>query len=463
MTKPLHLHFMGIGGIGMSGLAKIFRQRGNLISGCDNNLNQKSIEDLKALGCTISEGNNNKKCNDPSIDTLIYSTAINKNNPELTRAQQGITKTRHRSELLGFLMSEKFSIAVAGTHGKTTTSSILSHILLEGKIDPTVIIGGHLNSIKSNAHAGNSQFLVAEADESDRSFLNLFPTIAIITNINFDHAETYDDLDDVKETFTRFLKKLPDHGKAIVCGDDKNIQSLLSTIKAPLTTYGFNDNCNWKIVNETLETDHSIFYLKNNSKTFGPLTLPMPGKHNVLNATSAFIAALSTTMSPETIIKTLATFDGVDRRFTFKGTYNGARIIDDYGHHPNEIKNALAIARKQTNGKLRVLFQPHRYSRTKSLWDDFIAMFLESKIDELIITDIYPASETPLEGISSQNLVKALQDKKADFTVQYLPLDQNFSTLLAHLKKTLTQNDLLMLQGAGKVNSIADKLTSISI
>jgi UDP-N-acetylmuramate--alanine ligase len=456
--KIKHLHFMGIGGIGMSALAQITQKEGCQVSGCDTNIDQKTVHDLQALGCSISHGNNGQYCSDQSIDTVVYSSAINKEDPEFLRAQQRNISIVHRSEILRFLMSSRTSLAVAGTHGKTTTSSILSHILLEANIDPTILIGGHLNSINNNAHYGKSKFLVAEADESDRSFLNLLPTLAVVTNINFDHAETYKDLDDVKQTFQKFFNLLPSSGTAIVCGDDKNIQSLIPSIKAPVTTYGFNESCDWQIIKHTLQPNSSTFYLKHTTKTIGPINFPMPGIHNILNSVAAFIVANRIDVAPKTIVKTLATFAGVDRRFTFKGTYNGATIIDDYGHHPAEIRNALAIARAQTTGKLRVLFQPHRYSRTQKLWNEFLTMFLESNVDELIITDIYPASEQPIKNITSQNFVADLRKKNPQFKTSYLPFEKDFSTLLAHLKGTLAQDDILMLQGAGKVNAIADKL-----
>lgn len=458
-SKKSHLHFIGIGGIGMSGLALILKKMGYKVTGCDSMLDQRSIKDLIEVGCQIGH-NNSQSCSDPSINYMVYSSAINANNPELVAARTRTIPLVHRSEILAYLMRSKTSLAVAGSHGKTTTTSILSHILIETDTDPTVVIGGHLQSINNNARLGNSDYLVAEADESDRSLLNLFPTIALLTNIDFDHAETYTDLEDVKATFKLFLDRLPFYGKAIVNGDDKNIQSLLPTIKSPFVTYGFCPQVDWKITNVQYETTFSHLFLEKNGAEYGPIKIPMPGEHNVYNSVAAFVAAKAFGLSAETIIKTIETFAGVDRRFTFKGSYNGARIIDDYGHHPTEVANALKIARAQTTGKLSVLFQPHRYSRTQRFWNEFLEIFLESEIDDLILTDIYAASEEPIKTITSQNMVKALKEASPKFTVQYLPIEDDFSSLLAYFKKTLAQNDLLMLQGAGRVNKMADKLIS---
>jgi len=456
--KTTHLHFVGIGGIGMSAIALVLKKQGYTVSGCDTAIKQKNSIDLQALGCPIYAGNNSTQCNDNSIDVLVYSTAIDKNNPEIQRALHRNIPVVHRSELLAFLMRSKHSIAITGSHGKTTTTSMTAHLLLQAGIDPTVLIGGNLNSIKSNAHAGTSDFLVAEADESDRSLLNLYPTIAILTNIDFDHAETYADLDDITQTFIQFLYRIPFYGKAIVCADDPIIAKLLPLKNLPTVSYGFSNTADWVIKNCILQEESSTFTLQYQNKVFGPCVLLMPGKHNVLNATAAFIAGYQIGIASEKLIQGLQTFTGVDRRFTLKGTYNGARIIDDYGHHPVEINNTIAIARAQTQGKLIMAFQLHRYSRTKALWDDFLAMFAQSPLDELIITDIYAASETPLESITGQNFATALEAKNPPFKVTYLAIDQQFDTISSYCKNKLKSNDMLILQGAGTINQVAHHL-----
>lgn len=457
--KNTHLHFVGIGGIGMSAIALVLKKQGYTISGCDTVIDQKNLINLQALGCPIYAGNNSTDCNDDSIDVLVYSTAIDKDNPEIQRALHRNIPVVHRSALLAFLMRSKHSIAITGSHGKTTTTSMTAHLLLQAGIDPTVLIGGNLNSIQSNAHAGTSDFLVAEADESDRSLLNLDPTIAILTNIDFDHAETYADLDDITQTFIQFLYRIPFYGKAIVCADDPLIAKLLPLKDLPTVSYGFSNTADWVIKNCMLQEESSTFTLQYQNKIFGPCVLLMPGKHNVLNATAAFIAGYQIGIAPEKLIQGLQTFTGVDRRFTLKGvTATRARIIDDYGHHPVEINNTITIARAQTQGKLIMAFQLHRYSRTKALWDEFLAMFAQSPLDELIITDIYAASETPLESITGQNFATALQAKNPPFKVTYLAVDPQFETIVSYLKNKLEEDALLILQGAGTINQLAQKL-----
>lgn len=459
MKTQQHLHFIGIGGIGMSGLALIAEKQGHIVSGCDNNLLQKSITDLKKLGCIINN-HASTSCNSKTINTIIYSSAIAQDNPELLQAKKKGLALMHRSELLAQLTKDKYTIAIAGSHGKTTTSSLLAHILLQSKYDPTICIGGHLQSISSNAHYGASKYCVIEADESDRSLLNLFPTLAIITNIDFEHLETYDSIDDVMNTFQRFLEKLPQAGKALLYADDTHTQTLLHKYQGQVITFGKTKKADWQINTVVLEKEASTFVLTHNNKTIGPITVAMPGYHNVLNATAAFIAAHDIGIDHITIAQALVSFSGVDRRFTFKGLYNGAEIFDDYGHHPLEIENTITVARKRCKGKLYMLFQPHRYSRTQGLWNDFITMFAQSTLDHLFITDIYPASEKPLSGVTSEQLVKKIKKIAPHLSINYLPLEKDFSTIAQIFLKKLSCNDLLLLQGAGKINSLAEKLIS---
>lgn len=456
--KRMHFHFIGIGGIGMSGIASILKKQGHIVSGCDNTLKQKSIELLKKEQCEIFEGSPTKQCNNQQCDILVYSTAVLKNHPERINAQNKNIKTMHRSEALTEIMKQKTSIAIAGSHGKTTTSSVLSHIFIETKKDPTIIIGGHLHSINSNARHGNGDTVIVEADESDRSLLNLFPTCAVITNIDLEHLETYKNIDDIIQTFQTFINQIPKKGYAVVNGDDKNIQTIIKTTNKKIITFGQSEDVDWHIHNVKLTTTDSIFYLKHNKKIYGPLVFPMPGIHNIYNATAAFVIAATQKLETQSIIESLSTFSGVDRRFTFKGTYNGADIFDDYGHHPLEIKHTLAIAHQRTKNNLTVLFQPHRYTRTAHLWDDFIEVFVNGKIDTLIITDIYEASEQPIKNISSQKLVEAIKKQAPDFNVKYIPFQENFSSLTLFLKNHLVHGDTLLLQGAGKMNLIQDKL-----
>jgi UDP-N-acetylmuramate--alanine ligase len=452
----MHFHFIGIGGIGMSGIALILKKQGHTISGCDNNLQQKSIELLKKENCNLYQGDSTKPCSNKSHDALVYSTAVSNNHPERIWARNNAIPEVHRSEALAKIMQEKISIAIAGSHGKTTTSSLLSHIFIKAQTDPTVIIGGHLHSINSNAQYGKGKMVIVEADESDRSLLNLFPTYAVITNIDLEHLETYKNLNDIIQTFKTFLSHISENGSIIINGDDKNIQKIIEDKN--IISFGESKNTDFRIVKVTLEPEKSSFFLKYKNKTIGPITVSLPGIHNIFNATAAFISAYTQGLNTNIIIEALSTFTGVDRRFTFKGTYNGANIFDDYGHHPLEIKHTLAIARKQTQNKLTVLFQPHRYTRTAHLWDDFIKTFLEGNIDTLIITDIYEASEQPIKNISSLKLVEALKKMNPNFKVNYIPYEENFNSLTLYLKDKLLPGDTLLLQGAGKMNLIKDKL-----
>lgn len=454
--KKAHIHFVGIGGIGMSGIATILKYQGYHISGCDVDHEQKSVEDLVALGCSIYRGNNTIQCNDASIDILVYSSAIQAQNPEIKAAQERGIPTIARATMLAELMRTKYSIAIAGAHGKTTTTSMISHILIEAHKDPTVIIGGILKNISTHARLGKGDFLVAEADESDRSFLRLYPTLAVVTNIDLEHLDMYKDIHDIKQTFMQFLGNLPFYGKAIVCSDDEHIRSLLPLFNTKTVKYGTTQDADLYAKDIILGPNYSTctVWKKNHSAPLGSLYLTMPGKHNILNALAATAICLDLDVEFVTIAAALAQFNGVDRRFTFRGTYKKTAIFDDYGHHPTEIYNTLLVARNRTPNKLIVAFQPHRYSRTKGLWDDFINVFAQSNIDQLIITDIYPASEAPLEGITSQRFVADLQAKAPHVNVRYIPYDPKFITLKEQIEPHMDAENLLLLLGAGKIHTL---------
>ena len=462
MYKKGHIHFVGIGGIGMSGIAKIMRSTGYKVSGCDLDHNQKSIIDLKNLGCLIYRGNDTPDCQDESIDTLVYSSAISDHNQEIMNARKRGIPTIPRALMLAEIMRTKFSIAVTGAHGKTTVTSLIAHILMEAQHDPTVIVGGHLQNISSNARLGKGEFVVVEADESDRSFLRLYPTIAVVTNIDLEHLETYTDLEDIKASFLKFISHVPFYGKAILCADDDNIRSLLPQHHIKTLLYGIDHEADLYAQEILLEKEYStcLVYKKGKAQPLGPLMLTMPGRHNVLNALAALTTAMEVGISFEEAAQALRNFKGIDRRFTNKGTFQGATLIDDYGHHPTEIFNTLQVARKRTSNRLIVVFQPHRYSRTEKLWDDFVNLFVRSSIDELIFTDIYPASEAPRPGITAENLAQAIQKKNPSFPVHYMPYEKEWTHIISHLKKNVNKDDLVLLQGAGKVNTIADMLQS---
>ena len=457
--KQSHIHFVGIGGIGMSGIATILSYQGYQISGCDLDLSQQSVKNLQSIGCLITEGHNSKSCQDKSIDIVVYSSAVKPSNPEIIEAQKRGIPIIPRALMLAELMRTKYSIAIAGSHGKTTTTSMISHILMEARLDPTLIIGGHLKSISNNAKFGLGDFLVAEADESDRSLTHLHATIAILTNIDLEHLETYKDFEDIKDTFKKFLNNIPFYGKAIVCIEDPGVEEILPIPHIKIIKYGLSNKANIWADDLNLESSHSTFNVYKDDKLLGKINLNIPGKHNVLNALAAITLGLDLELSFETIYKALKSFKGVERRFSYHGvTKNGAEIFDDYGHHPNEILNTLLIAHKTAKNKLQVIFQPHRYSRTEKLWQQFIDTFKNNPVDELIITDIYPASELPIENITGENFVKDFQKQNPNFPIKYLPFDKTFSNFIDYINSNAQQDDLVLLLGAGKLNLIANRV-----
>lgn len=460
-TKNSHIHFVGIGGIGMSGIATILKQQGYTISGCDPDVEQDTVTQLKKYGCAVYHGNNSSECNDESIDILVYipmyATSISEVAQEIERAQQRGIPTISRARILAELMRTKYSIAITGSHGKTTTTSLISHILIEAQIDPTVVIGGKLQNISSNIRLGNGDFLVAEADESDRSFLQLLPTIGVVTNIDLEHLETYKDLDDIKQAFMQFMMLLPFHGKAVVCIDDENIRSLLPLKHVKTISYGIDHDADFYARDIILHADHSLFtvHKKNNSSPLGNIILPMPGKHNVYNCLAAITLAHELDIAFATTAHSIKTFGGIDRRFSLRGSYKGAEVFDDYGHHPKEIENTLLVARKRAKNKLIVVFQPHRYTRTQKLWSEFLNTFCESDIDELIITDIHSAGEQPINSICSARMAYDIKSLNPSFSVRYVPLEDDFTQIKEAIAQSIDENDLILFLGAGKVYHIA--------
>lgn len=457
--KKTRIHFVGIGGIGMSGIATILRSQGYPISGCDSDLDQSSVKNLIALGCEVHAGNYTPACQEQNYDILVYSSAIRPDNPEIQAAQARGIPTISRALMLAELMRTKYSVAIAGSHGKTTTTSLISHILIEAECDPTVIIGGHLKTISTNARIGKGDFLIAEADESDRSLLHLHATLAVVTNIDLEHLETYKDLDDIKQTFAQFLSSLPFYGKAILCIDDANIQSLLPMPHIKTILYGMSPRADLYATDVQLHPDHSEYTLMD--KDLGALTsinLNMPGKHNVLNSLAAIAVTRDLGVSLNSIKEALATFKGVERRFSYHGIFKGAEIFDDYGHHPKEIEQTLLVAYRRSKGKLTVLFQPHRYTRTHHLWQDFVDIFANSNIDNLVITDVYPASENPIPGVTGKQLAQSIIARNPHCKVTYIPLENDFQPFQDYVAETVHEGDLVLLLGAGKMNKLAKYL-----
>lgn len=454
-----HFHFIGIGGIGMSGIAKILLQQGYTVSGCDKNMHQKSITDLQKLGCRISE-HNEATCYDTSITYRIYSTDIPKNLTELHYAQEHSFPIIHRSLILNELMKQKYSIAVAGSHGKTTTTSLITHIFQYAQLDPSFVIGGFLKNVDTNAHHGSGKYIIVETDESDRSLLHLSPTHAILTSIDLEHMNVYHNAHDITSTFNTFLSRLPFYGKAIVCADDSSIQSLLPLSNTTAITYGFSKKALWNIHSMILDKISSTYQLTN-TQTQQTITVSVsiPGEHNILNSAAALILAQELHIPLQTILDALRCFQGVDRRFSYRGIYQGKEIFDDYGHHPTEIAYTLQNAfRYAGSNPVTVVFQPHRYTRTKSLWNEFITLFASSPIDHLIITDIYAAHEQPEPTISSQKMVAAIKEKNPHCTISYIPYEADYSSLKTCIDRYTAQSGILLIQGAGPITGIKNIL-----
>ena len=457
-TKKAHIHFVGIGGIGMSGIAHIIRQQGYIVSGCDLDVHKKSVNGLKEIGCKIHEGNNTTECHDPNIDIVVYSSAIHMKNPEIIAAQQRGIPTISRALMLAELMRTKYSIAIAGSHGKTTTTSLISHILIEATLDPTVIIGGHLINISTNARMGLGDFLVAEADESDRSLLHLQATLALVTNINLEHLDTYKNLDDIKDTYVRFLNNLPFYGKAFMCIDDPNIRSILPIPHLKVIKYGLSTDAEISAHNVLLHPDHSTFTTTQRGNIVGDITFAMPGEHNVQNCLGALAVCLDIGIPFDTIRRAIESFKGIERRFWFRGTYQGADIFDDYAVHPREIEQTLKVARLRAKKGLTVIWEPHRYTRAFHLWNDFLNLFATQKIDELIITDVYAASEAPIADVTGALFVRALKALNPDLHVRYVAYDKEFTDVKKALCETAHEDDLILLLGAGKLTNLPDKV-----
>ncbi|MBP9765036.1 UDP-N-acetylmuramate--L-alanine ligase [Candidatus Babeliales bacterium] len=457
-----HIHFMGINGIGMSGIAKILLQKGYTVSGCDITTSGNQIQDLKKYGCSIASCHQDTICSDPSIQFLVHTTDIRSDHPEIIAAHQKGIKVIHRADMLAEIMRTQFSIAIAGSHGKTTTTSLATHMLLQLDQNPTFIIGGQLNSVQTNAQYGSSLFAVAEADESDRSFLKLPKAISIVTNIDLEHLETYANFEDIKQTFIAYMNQLPFYGTNIVCLDDAGIQSVLPHITTPVITYGTHPKAHIRIENIQLMADESIFDIVDtrNNMVYTNMRIPLLGLHNVLNATSIITLGMTLSLNLDEIQAALGTFSGVDRRFTIKGVSkrHQATIVDDYGHHPEEIRNTILVARKKSKGRLIMLFQPHRHTRTQHLWHDFITVLSNSDLDMVIITDIFAKGEQAQPGFSSYDMVRAIQQKNPSSNAVYIPLSKEGTEIIELLHQTLQPHDLLLLQGAGKINSFASDL-----
>ena len=448
--KIQKIHFIGIGGIGMSGIAEVLLNLGYQVSGSD--LRESDItRRLVELGGQIAYGHAAE--NVGQADVVVTSTAVHGNNVEVAEAQRLLIPVIPRAEMLAELMRMKYGIAVAGTHGKTTTTSMVATVLTHGGIDPTAVIGGRLDKFGSNAKLGQGQFLVAEADESDGSFLHLSPTIAIVTNIDADHLDYYADLDEIKNTFVNFINKVPFFGVAVLCLDDVNVQAIIPQVKKRFVTYGLSTQADFYATEITHREDATRFDVHHKGERLGRLSLRMPGRHNVLNALAAVAVAVELGIAFPLIEEGFEDFCGVGRRFQIRYQQNNLMVVDDYGHHPVEIRATLAAARAGWDHRLVAVFQPHRYSRTAALFEDFTTAFYDA--DEVVVLDVYAAGEEPLAGVNAEELAKAIAGH-GHRDVRYLA---TVEAAVAHLRETVKPGDMVITLGAGNVWQVGAELS----
>lgn len=442
------IHMVGIGGSGMCGIAEVLLNLHYLVSGSDM-ADSQTVRQLRALGADISIGHAAENLRDAQV--LVKSSAVRDDNPEVAAAALRNIPIIPRAEMLAELMRLKTGVAVAGTHGKTTTTSLIATIFDEAQLDPTVIIGGRLNAYGSNARLGTGRYLIAEADESDGSFMCLFPIINVVTNVDMDHLDHYPDREAIETIFAAFMNKIPFYGCNVVCGDDSGVRRVLRRVNRPVVTYGFGEGNVIRAVN--LEcADKSGFDVEVRGKKIGHATLHHPGRHNVLNALGAVGVALQTGISPERCMAGLEHFRGVGRRFERKGERGGVLVVDDYGHHPTEIMATIATARQAyPDRRLVVAFQPHRFSRTKALFGEFCLAFRD--VDKLLLTEIYPASEAPIPGVSGQSLAQGIR-QVTETEVTYCP---TFAEMQAALEETLKPGDIFVTMGAGSIHTVGSR------
>jgi UDP-N-acetylmuramate--alanine ligase len=444
------IHLVGIGGIGMSGIAEVLLTLGYCVSGSDTKLSTLT-ERLQDLGATVHEGH--KASNVEGAHVVVISSAIRSDNPEVVEAHKRKIPVIPRAEMLAELMRLKYGIAVGGAHGKTTTTSIVASILTAAHLDPTFVIGGRVNQAGTTARLGKGEYFVVEADESDRSFLLFAPVVAVVTTIDREHLEQYTSLTDIQDAFTQFVNRVPFYGAVILCLDEPNVQAIIPNVKRPILTYGTSSQADLLISDIQLNGLASEFRLTYKGEDLGLFHLPHPpGIHNVRNAAAAAAVALYLNVPVELIRQGLAGFGGVGRRFDIKGSVNDVTVIDDYGHHPAEIKATLEAARGCKFNRLLVLFQPHRYTRTHHLWEEFTRAF--NQADILVLTDIYAASEQPLPGVTSEALAAAIREA-GHKNVHYIRSMQNS---ISFLLKNARPGDAILTVGAGSVSRAGNEL-----
>ena len=452
-AKIQRIHFVGIGGIGMSGIAEVLLNLGYKVSGSDLKTSA-ATQRLAGLGATTFEGHRAENVSDAEV--VVTSSAIAADNPEVTEAHKLHVPVIQRAEMLAELMRLKYGIAIAGMHGKTTTTSMVAAVLAAGGLDPTVVVGGRVDAMGSNARLGKSQYLVAEADESDRSFLKLSPILSVVTNIDREHMDCYRNMRDVKKTFLEFMDRVPFYGMIVACNDDPLLRRLLPEVQRRTVTYGTKRGSDFWIkiagsqANGAREMGHALsrFHVNFQKKDLGEFTLHVPGVHNVLNATAAIAVGVGLDVPVDSIRTALDQFRGVDRRFQLRGRVAGISVIDDYGHHPTEIKATLAAAKQCGFRKIHVIFQPHRYTRTRDLMEEFTSAFNDA--DSLFVLDIYAASEKPIEGITGEVLAQRIREKTAKVGRYVSSTAEAVDAAVA----VAEDGDMILTLGAGSVSQL---------
>lgn len=460
MHKVKRIHFVGIGGAGMNGIAEVLRNEGYEISGSD--IAESAVTaHLRSRGIEVFIGH--KESNVEGASVVVLSSAIKKNNPEWLRAVELRIPVVRRAEMLAELMRYRFGIAVAGTHGKTTTTSLISSIYAEAGRDPTFVIGGLLNSAGVNARLGSGRYLIAEADESDASFLHLQPMCSVVTNIEADHMDTYEgDFNKLKATFVEFLHNLPFYGVAVVCGDDPVIRSILPQIGRTTITYGSTPDCDLQVTDFKQEQSHSTFKVVKRDGSVLSVFLSLPGYHMALNATAAIAVALEDDIDEASILRALKSFEGVGRRFEQYGEFetgNGkVMLVDDYGHHPSEVRATInAVRAGWPDRRLVMIFQPHRYTRTRDCFEDFIEVL--NQVDELILMDVYPAGEDPIVGADGRALCRSIR-LRGHVEPYFVPSPNQVPATLADI---IRDGDIVLTQGAGNVGKMAKILSGLKL
>ena len=445
-----HVHFVGIGGSGMSGIAEVLLNLGYTVSGSDLKLSPVTGH-LQTLGATVFEGHAAANVGDAHV--VVTSTAVRPSNPEVGEARRRGVPVIPRAEMLAELMRLKYGVAIAGSHGKTTTTSMVALVLDRGGLDPTVVVGGRVGGFGSGARLGKGEYLVAEADESDRSFLKLSPTVAVVTNIDREHLDAYRDLTDIQEAFLGFVNKVPFYGCAVLCLDDPPVKAILPRVERRVVTYGLTHQASVSARDLDLQPTGSSYTATLQGRPLGTVTVAVPGAHNVTNSLAAVAVGLDLELPFEAIQQGLASFTGVDRRFQVRGEAGGILVVDDYGHHPTEIRATLETPRRRAGTRRTlVLFQPHRYTRTQALWEDFCRAFGEA--DVLRLVDIYPASEDAIQGVSSEALARAIAERGHP-NVAWVG---DLRAASERLAREAAPGDVVLTLGAGSVWTAGEEL-----